>query len=263
MTQMIYQNGEARWNETGNRKNRRTQRKTRIIATLSTTTPTWNDEGANLGLRGERSATNRLIHSTAWIKVTGTNEGIRVLDVSGHLKSRALKSQSASVPRSTFSLSLCAASADTNDRLGRWRPCFSTVLRIYCLVPSSASQLQSLALRSLSLSLSLRGIRRHKWPSLTMTAVFWTVLRIYCHVPSWASQLQSLALRSLSLSARHPPTQMTVLDDDGRVLDGSAHLLSRALVSQSASVPCCTLSVCTPSPFVRAGHFRHYRRCYH
>jgi hypothetical protein len=29
----------------------------------------------------------------------------------------------------------------------------------------------------------------------------------------------------------------------GRVLDGSAHLLSRALVSQSASVACCTVTV--------------------
>jgi hypothetical protein len=152
MTQIIYQNGEPRWNET-DRKNRRTQRKTRIIATLSTTTPTWNDEGANLGFRGERPATNRLSHSTAWIKVTGTYEGIRVLDVSGHLKS--------------------------------------------------------------------------------------------------VSQFQSLALRSLSLSARHPPTHVTVLDDDGRVLDGSAHLLSRALMSQSASVPRCTLSAHHPPSYVQ------------
>jgi hypothetical protein len=34
-------------------------------ATLSTTNPTWIDLGANLGLRGERPATNRLSHGTA------------------------------------------------------------------------------------------------------------------------------------------------------------------------------------------------------
>jgi hypothetical protein len=37
-------------------------------ATLSTTNPTWIDPGANPGLRGERSATNRLSHG----KATGT-----------------------------------------------------------------------------------------------------------------------------------------------------------------------------------------------
>jgi hypothetical protein len=34
-------------------------------ATLSTTNPTWIDPGSNPGLRGERSATNRLSHGTA------------------------------------------------------------------------------------------------------------------------------------------------------------------------------------------------------
>jgi hypothetical protein len=34
-------------------------------ATLSTTNPTWIDPGVNLGLRGERPATNRLSHGTA------------------------------------------------------------------------------------------------------------------------------------------------------------------------------------------------------
>jgi hypothetical protein len=34
-------------------------------ATLSTTNPTWKDPGANLGLRGERPATNRLSHGMA------------------------------------------------------------------------------------------------------------------------------------------------------------------------------------------------------
>jgi hypothetical protein len=35
-------------------------------ATLSTTNPTWIDPGANPGLRGERPATNRLSHGTAF-----------------------------------------------------------------------------------------------------------------------------------------------------------------------------------------------------
>jgi hypothetical protein len=35
-------------------------------ATLSTTNPTWIDPGANPGLRGERPATNRLSHGTAY-----------------------------------------------------------------------------------------------------------------------------------------------------------------------------------------------------
>jgi hypothetical protein len=46
-------------------ENRRTRRKICPSATLSTTNPTRVDPGANLGLRGERSATNRLSHSTA------------------------------------------------------------------------------------------------------------------------------------------------------------------------------------------------------
>jgi hypothetical protein len=36
-------------------------------ATLSTTNPTWIDPGANPGLRGERPATNRLSHGTAYL----------------------------------------------------------------------------------------------------------------------------------------------------------------------------------------------------
>jgi hypothetical protein len=35
-------------------------------ATLSTTNLTWIDPGANPGLRGERPATNRLSHGTAY-----------------------------------------------------------------------------------------------------------------------------------------------------------------------------------------------------
>jgi hypothetical protein len=39
-------------------------------ATLSTTNPTWIDPGANPGVRGERPATNRLSHGTAFLPVT-------------------------------------------------------------------------------------------------------------------------------------------------------------------------------------------------
>jgi hypothetical protein len=39
-------------------------------ATLSTTNPTWIDPGANPGLRGERPATNRLSHGTAFWRTT-------------------------------------------------------------------------------------------------------------------------------------------------------------------------------------------------
>jgi hypothetical protein len=65
----------------------------------------------------------------------------------------------------------------------------------------------------------------------------WAVLRM--------SQSASVAgsTLSLSFSALQPPTQVIVTEDGGRVLDGSAHLKSRALVNQSASVTGCTLSV--------------------
>jgi hypothetical protein len=45
-------------------ENRSTWRKTCPSATLSTTNPTWTDPG----LRGERPATNRLSHDTAYSK---------------------------------------------------------------------------------------------------------------------------------------------------------------------------------------------------
>jgi hypothetical protein len=41
-------------------ENRRTRLKTCPITSLSTANPTWTDLGANLGLRGEKPATNRL-----------------------------------------------------------------------------------------------------------------------------------------------------------------------------------------------------------
>jgi hypothetical protein len=46
-------------------ENRRTRRKTRPSATLSTTNPTWTDPGTNLGLCGERPVNNHLSHGTA------------------------------------------------------------------------------------------------------------------------------------------------------------------------------------------------------
>ena len=50
-------------------ENRSIRGKTRCSATLSTTNPTWTDPGSNPGLRGERPATNRLSHGTAFYKV--------------------------------------------------------------------------------------------------------------------------------------------------------------------------------------------------
>jgi hypothetical protein len=46
-------------------ENQSTRRKTFPSDTLSTTNPTWKDQGSNLGLRGERLATNRLRYGTA------------------------------------------------------------------------------------------------------------------------------------------------------------------------------------------------------
>jgi hypothetical protein len=43
--------------------------------------------------------------------------------------------------------------------------------------------------------------------------------------------------------------------ENRRHLKGSAHLKSRAVVIQSASAACCTLSDCAPPAFVCAGHF--------
>jgi hypothetical protein len=66
----IYEYEEPRWNDT-DRENRITRRKTTPTATLSTTNPTWDDWGANTGLRGERSAANLLSHgkTSGFIKV--------------------------------------------------------------------------------------------------------------------------------------------------------------------------------------------------
>jgi hypothetical protein len=58
-------------------ENRKTLRKTCPGATLSTTKPTWIDQGANPVLRGERLATTRLSHGTAgdlWHSANGGKE---------------------------------------------------------------------------------------------------------------------------------------------------------------------------------------------
>jgi hypothetical protein len=52
-------------------------------------------------------------------------------------------------------------------------------------------------------------------------------------------------------------TKLTRTCDGGRVLDGSAHVLSRALVSQSASVACYTTCLCAPSGNIHAGQLQH------
>jgi hypothetical protein len=48
-------------------ESRSTRGKTCPSATLSTTNPTWPDQGSNPGLLGERPATNRLSHGTVRI----------------------------------------------------------------------------------------------------------------------------------------------------------------------------------------------------
>jgi hypothetical protein len=48
------------------RENRSTLGETCPSATLCTTNPTWTDPGSKPGLRGERTATNRLSHDTAF-----------------------------------------------------------------------------------------------------------------------------------------------------------------------------------------------------
>jgi hypothetical protein len=50
-------------------ENRSTREKTCPSSSLSTTNPTWIDPGSNLGLRGERPATNRLSHGTTLVPV--------------------------------------------------------------------------------------------------------------------------------------------------------------------------------------------------
>jgi hypothetical protein len=58
---------EHRWNEIDRGKPKYSGKKTCPSATLSNTNPTWTDPGSNLGLRGERLATNRLSHDTVLV----------------------------------------------------------------------------------------------------------------------------------------------------------------------------------------------------
>jgi hypothetical protein len=58
---------EERWNDIDRGKQKNVGKKTCISATLSTTNPTWTEQGANSGLRGERPATKSLSRGTALI----------------------------------------------------------------------------------------------------------------------------------------------------------------------------------------------------
>jgi hypothetical protein len=67
-----YEFGERRWSDILTGENRRIRRKTWPSSTSSTTNPTWIDQGANPGLRGERPATNNLSHGTAHLHILYT-----------------------------------------------------------------------------------------------------------------------------------------------------------------------------------------------
>jgi hypothetical protein len=56
---------EHRWKEIDRGKPKYSE-KNCPSATLFTTNPTWTDPGLNPGFRGERPATNRLSHGTAF-----------------------------------------------------------------------------------------------------------------------------------------------------------------------------------------------------
>ena len=58
-------------------QNRSTRRKTCPSATLSTINPTWTEPGSNPGLRGERLATNRLSHGTAYRRFNDEKKSAR------------------------------------------------------------------------------------------------------------------------------------------------------------------------------------------
>jgi hypothetical protein len=59
------------------------------------------------------------------------------------------------------------------------------------------------------------------------------------------------------IMGKRTPSTVTRTYDGGRDLNGSAHLMPRALESQSASVACCTLTVslCAPPAVVPAGQY--------
>jgi hypothetical protein len=60
-----YEFGERWWNDILTGENRRTRRKTCPSVNLSTTNPTWIDQGVNPGLLDERQATNYRSHGKA------------------------------------------------------------------------------------------------------------------------------------------------------------------------------------------------------
>jgi hypothetical protein len=60
-------------------ENQSTRGKSCPSATLCTTNPTWTDPGLNPGLRGDRSATNRLSHGTAYY--VALTEVIKILNI--------------------------------------------------------------------------------------------------------------------------------------------------------------------------------------
>jgi hypothetical protein len=67
--QIIHESGEPRWNDIDRGKPKNSKKKACTSVTLSTTNPTGTGLGANQGLRGETSATNRLSHGTAEIQI--------------------------------------------------------------------------------------------------------------------------------------------------------------------------------------------------
>jgi hypothetical protein len=64
---MIYEYGELQWNDIDRLKQKNSERNPSV--NLSTTNSTWTDLGINLGLYGERLATNQLSHGMAFYYV--------------------------------------------------------------------------------------------------------------------------------------------------------------------------------------------------
>jgi hypothetical protein len=74
--QMIYEYGEWRWNDFDEKTKELWEK--HVPVTLPTTNPTWIDPGMNPGLCGERLATNRLSHGTAYSNITSMHWGMAV-----------------------------------------------------------------------------------------------------------------------------------------------------------------------------------------
>jgi hypothetical protein len=62
-------------------ENRSTRWKTCPSATLSTTNPTWTDPGSSPGPRGQRPATNRLSHGTAYLQGYESTNSLIILKI--------------------------------------------------------------------------------------------------------------------------------------------------------------------------------------